>query len=338
MAFDISKFATSAPRPVSESDKFLEISVEKIVDNPKNFYPRPDGQTLAALQESIEANGLLEPPTVVPVENGQYRLISGHSRMAAIRSLRTKDGACAHPTHRWDAVLCRVLEPMSEDAELSAVIEANRQRVKSPALLADEAERLTESYRKRQEAGEVFPGGIQAAVAVALQVSRTKIANGKAIKAGLKVPGIIERWEHGDLPEASALLIAKMDIDQQYRLVDWVIERGKSWSIRDVTEFLKHEAQPPESASEPIPEPKSSPPLPTEPPECQTVIVGWMPGGVTPVEPGEFAVLVDLGHALHHKILKWDGAAWTMNSGVRAAVSPVYWLRLPPVPKKGDWS
>ena len=82
--FDISKFAATL-KPVSESDTMMEIPVDDIRDNPRNFYPTPDPQALRALMDSIRANGLLEPPTVVPAGDGTYRLISGHSRMAALR-------------------------------------------------------------------------------------------------------------------------------------------------------------------------------------------------------------------------------------------------------------
>lgn len=383
MGFDISKFAATAPLPASDAEGMREIPVEDIQDNPKNFYPKPDAEASRALRESIEANGLLEPPTVVPDENGRYRLISGHSRMRAIRRLRGLDHALVTMTHRWDTVLCRVLEPMSEEAELAAVIEANRQRVKSHAMLADEAARLEAAYIKRQEAGEQLPGGIRAAVAKALQINATKVSNLKAIRAGLKVPGIIRHWEADELPEASALLIAKMDIDRQYRLVDWVTTNHKSWSINDVRLFnniwtlCRHDC--PETAGlcpnaermvrdklrggefkcggccdqclyqdtcstccdyvraqRPATEPEAPSPLPTKPPEGQLVISGWMPGGTTPAEPGTFAVLVPLAGALYHKILLWDGGKWMLQSGVKAVVAPVWWMRLPPVPEKGD--
>ena len=218
------------------ADTMMEIPVDDIRDNPRNFYPTPDPQTLRALADSIRANGLLEPPTVVPAGDGTYRLISGHSRMAAIRSM-WEDVTEADWT-RFSKVLCRVLPPMSEGQEQAAVIEANRQRVKSNALLADEAERLTEAYIKRREAGEQLPGRIRDYVAEALQVKATKVANLSAIKNGLKVPGIVRKWEAGDIPEAAALEIARMDIEEQYRLLDWTIENESHYySIRDVKMF-----------------------------------------------------------------------------------------------------
>lgn len=233
--FDISKFAATL-KPVSESDTMLEISIDDIRDNPRNFYPTPDPQALRVLADSIRANGLLEPPTVVPAGDGTYRLISGHSRLAAIRSM-WEDGT-EEDRARFSKILCRVLPPMSEGQEQAAVIEANRQRVKSNALLADEAEKLTAAYIKRREAGEQLPGRIRDHVAAVLQVNATKLANLAVIKKGLKVPGMVRKWEAGDIPEAVALEIARMDIEEQYRLLDWTIEsKSHYYSIRDVKMF-----------------------------------------------------------------------------------------------------
>lgn len=215
------------------ADTMREIPVANIRDNPRNFYPQPDPAALNALADSIRANGLLEPPTVVPAGDGTYRLISGHSRMAAIKALRETE-----TPDQWATVLCRVLPSMSEGQEQAAVIEANRQRVKSNALLADEAERLTEAYIKRRESGEELPGRIRDHVAAVLQVNATKLANLAVIKKGLKVPGMVRKWEAGDIPEAVALEIARMDIEEQYRLLDWTIEsESHYYSIRDVKMF-----------------------------------------------------------------------------------------------------
>lgn len=230
--FDISKFAAGIKPVRSESDTMMEIPVDNIRDNPRNFYPVPDPQALRALMDSIRANGLLEPPTVVPAGDGTYRLISGHSRMAAIKALRETE-----TPDQWATVLCRVLPPMSEGQEQAAVIEANRQRVKSNALLAEEAARLTEAYIKRREAGEPLPGRIRDYVAEALQVKATKVANLSAIKNGLKVPGIVESWKCNEIPEAAALQIARMDLDEQYRLLDWMIDKNRPYSINEVRKF-----------------------------------------------------------------------------------------------------
>lgn len=234
--FDLGELGKALAGPVSESDTMQEIRLNDIWANKRNIYPEPDAAAMAELVSSIEANGLIEPPTVVPVGDGaHYRLISGHSRIAAIRKLLVNDPACGDS--RWNTVLCRVLPPMSEEQEMTAVIEANRQRVKTPALLAREAEVLTQMYIKRKEAGEVLPGRIRDRVAEVLQVNATKLANLSAIKNGIKVPGIMKRWEDGDLSELAALEIARMDHDKQYRLLDWMIDKGMQWSVNNVRMF-----------------------------------------------------------------------------------------------------
>lgn len=213
---------------VSDSDTPVRlIPLAQIHPNPRNFYPRVEN--LEDLEESIKANGLLEPLTVVPDESGGYRLISGHNRFAALRRI--------HSAKYEDGVPCLVLPAMDEHVELAAIIEANRQRVKTQALLAEEAEKLTQAYMARKRAGENLPGRIRDRVAEAMQISKTKLANLTAIRNGIKVPGIKERWERNEIPEAAALIIARLPVEAQYRLLDWVIDGNHSYSMRDVKKF-----------------------------------------------------------------------------------------------------
>ena len=228
--FDISKFASTI-KPVPDSDTAW-IALGDIYLNPKNFYPKPDPKALEDLAESIDANGILEPPTVVR-DGEQFRLISGHSRIEAVHLLEMK----SPEDPRWSKVLCRILPPMTEDQELTAVIEANRQRVKPNWILAEEADRLTKAYIRRKESGEELPGRTRDRVAEALQVNKTKLANLSAIKNGLKVPEIIDAWKQQRIPEAAALEIARMDLNMQYRLLDWMIEKGRSYTINEVRMF-----------------------------------------------------------------------------------------------------
>ena len=228
--FDISKFASTI-KPVPDSDTAW-IPLGAIYLNPKNFYPKPDPKALEDLAESIDANGILEPPTVVR-DGEQFRLISGHSRIEAVHLLEMK----APEDPRWSKVLCRILPPMTEDQELTAVIEANRQRVKPNWVLAEEAVRLTKAYTKGKESGEDLPGRIRDRVAEAMQVNKTKLANLAVIQKGLKVPGIIDAWKEERIPEAAAMEIARMDLNTQYRLLDWIIEKHRSYTISEVRMF-----------------------------------------------------------------------------------------------------
>ena len=215
---------------VSDSDTPVRmIPLTDIHPNPRNFYPRVDN--LDDLVASIQANGLLEPLTVVPDQGGGYRLISGHNRLAALKR------AAFSQADRWAKVPCLVLPAMDEHVELAAIIESNRQRVKTKALLAEEADKLTEAYMARKRAGENLPGRIRDHVAEAMQISKTKLANLNAIRNGIKVPGIMTKWERDEIPEAAALEIARLPVEAQYRLLDWVIDGHHSYSMRDVRQF-----------------------------------------------------------------------------------------------------
>ena len=214
---------------VSDSDTPLRmIPLADIHPNPRNFYPRVEN--LEELEASIQANGLLEPLTVVPDDAGGYRLISGHNRFAALRRIQNSE--------HWNEVPCLVLPAMDEHVELAAIIEANRQRVKTPALLAEEADKLTHAYMARKRAGEDLPGRIRDRVAEAMQISKTKLANLSAIRNGIKVPGIMRSWEADQIPEAAALEIARLPVEAQYRLLDYVIDGDHDYSIRSVKKFV----------------------------------------------------------------------------------------------------
>ena len=471
MSFDISKFAQGFD--VSDSDTELrEIFLDKIRENPENFYPPLPEDEAEALRESIQANGLLEPLLVVP-DGNTYRLVSGHNRLRALRDLRANAFGMEYKT-----ALCRVLPAMDADHEITAIIEANRQRKKTPAVLQQEAEALTEVYVRRKQAGEELPGRIRDRVAEAMQVSATKLANLNAIKNGLKNTQLIVWWENGTMSEAAALEAARMDEEEQEHLRLWLLGHYEKPTLTNVRKFrviwggCRHEC--PEAGGafcpnaeaiyredfqdgvwnganccarclrrdtcsaccdyverkEPEQEeqddldsrinrvqaeaetatadwqaereafgsrlrkareatgldlaafaesigaykatysawengslPGSSrfpdlaralgvstdylygltedptPPGAKQPqPEGQLTISGWMPGSCTPAEPGEFAVLVDVGNVRYFKtFMSWDGASWLMlPSRQAAAIPPSWWLRLPPDPEKGD--
>ena len=106
-----------------------ELPVEDVHPNPGNFYPPIDANAMEDLQESIQANGVLEPLLVVRDGDG-YRLISGHNRLQAVRHLHL----CGPDAQRWATVPCRILPPMDKLREQTAIIEANRQRKKTSLL------------------------------------------------------------------------------------------------------------------------------------------------------------------------------------------------------------
>lgn len=209
-----------------------ELPVEDVHPNPGNFYPPIDSAAMEDLQESIQANGVLEPLLVVRDGDG-YRLISGHNRLRAVRHLHLY----GPDAQRWATVPCRILPPMDELREQTAIIEANRQRVKTPQVLQQEAEELTRLYTERKKAGEDLPGRVRDRVAEALQISAARASRLAAIKTGLKIPGFQRMWRDGDINESVAYEISKLDLDQQYRLLDYHIDGGRPLNLSTLRRF-----------------------------------------------------------------------------------------------------
>jgi len=86
--------------------EILYLPCTKLVDHPLHFQYYTQTH-LEGLVSSIKAAGLLEPIVVYPVDNEQYRIISGHYRIRAVRRLR------------WKQVLCRIINC---DQRLAAIL------------------------------------------------------------------------------------------------------------------------------------------------------------------------------------------------------------------------
>lgn len=209
-----------------------DLPVEDVHPNPGNFYPPIDSAAMEDLQESIQANGVLEPLLVLRDGDG-YRLISGHNRLRAVRHLHLY----GPDAQRWATVPCRVLPPMDELREQTAIIEANRQRVKTPQVLQQEAKELTRLYTERKKAGEDLPGRVRDRVAEDLRISAARASRLAAIDTGLKIPGFQRMWKDGDINESVAYEISKLDLDQQYRLLDYHIDGGRPLNLSTLRRF-----------------------------------------------------------------------------------------------------
>lgn len=229
--FDLAAVLGSVPNLGTEGE-LRELPVKDVHPNPVNFYPPIDHDAMEDLQESIQANGVLEPLLVLRDGDG-YRLISGHNRLRAVRHLHLY----GPDTQRWATVPCRILPPMDKLREQTAIIEANRQRVKTPQVLQQEAKELTRLYTERKKAGEDLPGRVRDRVAEDLRISAARASRLAAIDTGLKIPGFQRMWKDGDINESVAYEISKLDLDQQYRLLDYHIDGGRPLNLSTLRRF-----------------------------------------------------------------------------------------------------
>lgn len=110
------------------------IGIEQIVVNDNNIRSMMNDETIAELAESIQSVGLLSPLVVTP-RDGQFMLIAGHRRYAALRQLG------------WTDVVCSVVESDEPEHETLSMLVENTQREDISPI--DEAR----AYAKLQAAG-----------------------------------------------------------------------------------------------------------------------------------------------------------------------------------------
>jgi ParB family transcriptional regulator, chromosome partitioning protein len=63
----------------------LVVSIDKVVENPRN--ERKTFRNMDGLIASVKAVGLVEPITVMALDDGQYQIITGHRRYRAARAV-----------------------------------------------------------------------------------------------------------------------------------------------------------------------------------------------------------------------------------------------------------
>ena len=224
-----------------DTDEIQHIGLERIRCNAGNFYAVENVDDLA---DSIRLSGLLQPLLVVPAEDGDYRLISGHRRFKAIRQLYEESNFSD-----WDKAPCIVLpDPQNADREQLMLIHANSTgRVLSGAEIQRQGREIREILVRMKEEGVEIPGRLRDVVAEQMQISSSRLARLDAIENKIAVPGIRKAWKEGDLGESVAYEISQLPSEKQYRFLDRVIDDGKAWSdvsIKDVKDFAEGKGGP----------------------------------------------------------------------------------------------
>lgn len=201
----VSKLDTGA----ADREQIEYIDIDRIDDDPNNFYELSDLDALAA---NIELCGLQQPIRVREVADGRYVIVSGHRRRAAIRQLISdgRDDLREIPCIRERTDGSAALQ------ELRLIYANSDTRRLTSAEISKQVERVEVLLYQLKEEGYEFPGRMRDHVAEACKVSKTKLARLKVIRDGLSTSGPIKTaWEKGELSEATAYRLARMPTELQ---------------------------------------------------------------------------------------------------------------------------
>lgn len=215
-------------KPLEITGQVVQIPRDQITPNEANFYAM-DEKGLESLATSIELTGLIHPIIVRPAEGGGYVITDGERRYRATGILG------------WPTVPAIVRTPINTVLEELALIEANRQARKlTDAEISKQAERLQELLVALKESGVEIPGRIRTAVSEAMQVSESKLARLKRIRAGL-APKFLEMFDAGEMNESAAYELSQAPIERQPLILPTpaVAKKLAGYEIRDRVRYAE---------------------------------------------------------------------------------------------------
>lgn len=208
-------------------DSLKMIDIENIEPNRNNFY---ENSEIEALADDIERQGLMTA-LVVSEHNGKYELISGHRRLAAIKSL------IADGRRRSGKVPCFIkgAKPNTE-TELDLIMLNATQRKYSDADTMREYDELTRIFKELEAEGKTIKGRIRDRIAEALNVSPAQVGKLDNIKHNA-IPDVEQAVKAGDMSISTANEVAKLAPEKQQEIIT---EKPKI-SHKEVKEIQKQE-------------------------------------------------------------------------------------------------
>ena len=199
-----------------QGQRLQHIDIDRIHADPGNFYAMTGIDELAA---NIATVGLLDPLWVRPDPDseGDYVVVSGHRRRAALLELVQKDGR--EDLRRVPCIVGSAKEP--EALQRLRLIFANSStRQLSGAEISQQAEQVERLlYELKEHHGMEFSGRMRDHVAQAVQVSKSRLGRLKVIAGGL-IPEYRTLWEAGKLDESPAYELARCQPATQSRLYE----------------------------------------------------------------------------------------------------------------------
>ena len=217
-------------------DSLKMIDIDIIEPNKNNFY---ENSEIEALADDIERQGLMTALVVSELNGGKYELISGHRRLAAIKSL------IADGRRRSGKVPCFIkgAKPNTE-TELDLIMLNATQRKYSDADTMREYEELTRIFKELEAEGKPIKGRIRDRIAGALNVSSAQVGKLDNIKHSA-IPDVEQAVKAGDMSISTANEVAKLAPEKQQE----IITEKPQISHKEVKEIQKQELSAAEKVS-----------------------------------------------------------------------------------------
>lgn len=213
--FDLAAVLSQAAASPAGVERIEYIPYQRIHEDMRNFYSIDGIEELAA---NIEMIGLQQPIRVkkIPgsgIYHAQYRVVSGHRRLAAWRKL---DLNCPGETYRN---IPAIVEPERDEPEalqqLRLIFANSDTRKMTGRDLQQQAQRVKALLEELKTGGYEFKGRMRDQVAQICGVSKSKLSRLDAIKNKLH-PGIYNAYyQTSEISETAAYEISKLPAEEQ---------------------------------------------------------------------------------------------------------------------------
>ena len=193
------------------ADSIQMIDIDELHESKDNFFAIDRIEEFA---ETILGQGGVKDNLIVrPLESGSYEIISGHRRKAAVQYLLDN----GENISRY--LPCLVQDYSDDDTRMLDLILMNiSSRQISDTELWQSYEILNKILQNKKKSGEKF-GRVRDKLAELLGVSSTQIWKMENIKRNA-VPSVVDAIQNGELSIFTANEVAKMDTDEQEKLVE----------------------------------------------------------------------------------------------------------------------
>ena len=205
--------AIAADIQTANADSYIDnlkmIDIDLVEPNKDNFYEISEVESLA---DDIERQGLMTALVVVETD-GKYQLISGHRRLAALKSL------IASGRRKSGKVPCFVTgEKNNTEARLDLIMLNATQRKYTDADAMREYEELTQIFKELEADGKPIKGRIRDKIAGALNVSAAQVGKMDNIKHNA-IPDVEKAVKSGDMSISTANEVAKLKPEKQQEII-----------------------------------------------------------------------------------------------------------------------
>jgi ParB-like chromosome segregation protein Spo0J len=231
------------------TDDIQMIDIDRLRESPDNFFEVSRVEEFA--QTILGQGGVKENLIVKPLEDGDYEIISGHRRTAAIRHLLEQGEDVSR------VLPCLVQHYDDEDDKLLDVVLMNiSARIISDAEKWKAFEILNDTLQRKKKAGEKF-GQVQKTLAELLGVSTGQTAKMQNIDKNA-AEEVKKALKNGDISINTAEKISKLDKPAQKKLAEKPLSGVKPKDIEKVItndNFPKEEDESWDGGEDSTPEP-----------------------------------------------------------------------------------